>query len=97
MKKPTLISILLFVIFLIINRFQFDDLEGSFENIRYFHGIYNWKIYIPINYILLLFSLIEIWNLRKKLKLNILSLLFLTPIVLREVSFLVKIFFSLLS
>lgn len=39
-KKPSLISALIFIIFLAINPFRFQKLEGSFEYIRFFYTLF---------------------------------------------------------
>ncbi len=90
-KKPSQISVLIFFSLLIINRYQIESLEGTFEQIRFYNQTYNWDIYIPIFYLLLVFSLIELWKVRKDLKANLFSLLFLMPIVFYQIYFVIKI------
>ena len=96
-KKPSSASIIIIVIFLIINPLRFQKLEGNIECIRFFEHEYNWKIFIPIFYFLLLFSLFEIWRLRRKWRENILTILLVAPVILHEIYFLFNMLRSLLS
>ena len=91
LKPPSLISVLIFVIFIVLIKNSFlIDIGINPECIRYFKYKYNWGVFIPIFYSLLFFSILEIFRVRKKLKENILSILFMLPVLLNELKFLIN-------
>lgn len=90
MKKPSTISLLLLTIFFWIRPSRFSNLDGTYEQIRFFNQTYNWYLYIPIYYTLLLFSIIEIVKVRDKLKENLASVILISPIILFKLFFIIK-------
>jgi len=96
LKLPSTISLLIFFIFIVIRPGRFNSVRHSYECERFFHGIYNWDIFIPIYSLLLIFSLIECWRLRIKVMENIFSLILLLPVILYILFFFAKGVFFLI-
>ncbi|MFT6338847.1 MAG: hypothetical protein ACJATI_005628 [Halioglobus sp.] len=93
-NKPTLSSVILIVVFFWIRPFRFTDIEGTYEQIRFFNHIYNWRIFIPIYHTLFIFSIIELYRIRKLIKQNWLSILLISPIIIFELSFIIKMIYQ---
>lgn len=90
-KVPSLTSFLIFFIFLVIRPGKFNTIEGSYECVRFFNGVYNWNIFLPIFYVLLLFSLLELWRIRNSLKENIFTVILIAPVILFKLYFLINL------
>ncbi len=76
-KSPSAISVLILVVFLVILLGKPEAISEDYRCNRIFNGVYNWNIFTPIYFILLIFSLYELWGIRNKMRENLLSSIFL--------------------
>ena len=93
-NKPSLSSLILISIFFWIRPSRFSNIQGTYEQNRFFDHIYNWEIFIPIFYTLLLFAVYEVYKYRKQLIMNVLSIVLVSPIILFKIYFLARISYN---
>ena len=82
MKIPTLSSIVILIIFIIVIKFDFDYKEIEPICYRKVFNQVNWKMINPILFALLMCSIVEIYNSFKDFKNNYLNAVLVAPVLL---------------
>ena len=92
-KKPSSTSILIVLIYLILmhNPYGLNSEDPICH--RFCETKINWEVVFPINYILILFVLMEVFKARKKLRENFISIILMLPVVVEELIFQLKFLF----
>lgn len=94
MKKPTLSSILILAVFVIVVKFDFDYSNMDVICYRKSYGEVNWKMINPILIILLIGSCTELYLAYKESKTDYLSALFVAPVLLMFFYWVAKLVFN---
>lgn len=85
MKRPSISSVIIFSIFIIIKSFKFENPNLLEECIRTSQSIYNLRIFIPIYIILLLGSIFFLISIKRDYKSRILDIFLVSPIIINGI------------
>jgi hypothetical protein len=86
-KRPSSISILILSVYLILMHNPYGLNSEDSVCYRFCETKINWEVVFPINYILIMFAAIEVFKVRKKLRENFISIIFMLPVVIDELIF----------
>jgi len=97
MKKPTLSSITILIVFMIIYKFDLNYQELDVICYRKAYGEVKSNLITPIFYTLVICSFIEIYNSFKDIKSNFLSAILVFPIIFSFLYWVINIILNLFN